>query len=258
MTPPPGWGDGGVPGWDAPAAGPCDPPIENVDVVLVLCPLCSLELTTWTLPDREAHADACLDATFGDGEGGGGGGGGCGSGDVMIVSTSEPAVREQASQQRQAHSVLQQPRRQQMPPPTHTGRGGGAAGGAGGGRGGGGGGGGSGGGEGGGGGGGGVGGGGLRVAGGGGREGGGGGGGERGGGGHGGEGGGATTDAGDVGAWLASLGLARFAAVFESEELGMSDLSDLTEDDLTDTIGRGLAYNACHVTLHVLDPSMLS
>lgn len=30
------------------------------------CPMCGLDLTTWTLPDREAHADACLVATFGD------------------------------------------------------------------------------------------------------------------------------------------------------------------------------------------------
>ena len=30
------------------------------------CPVCGLDLTTWTLPDREAHADACLVATFGD------------------------------------------------------------------------------------------------------------------------------------------------------------------------------------------------
>ena len=24
------------------------------------CPMCGLCLTTWTLPDREAHADACV------------------------------------------------------------------------------------------------------------------------------------------------------------------------------------------------------
>ena len=40
-----------------------------------LCPICGkVDLTTWTLPDREAHADACLIVTFGEANESGDGG----------------------------------------------------------------------------------------------------------------------------------------------------------------------------------------
>jgi hypothetical protein len=64
--------------------------------------MCGLQLTTWTLPDREAHADACLVGTFGEKDGGGSGGvgdgavsDGGGDGDVGVHGgrVATPGVR---------------------------------------------------------------------------------------------------------------------------------------------------------------------
>ena len=61
MTPPAGWGS-----WvqDADGAGGDVAEASGEDVVptrsTCACPICGLDLSSWTLPDRETHADACV------------------------------------------------------------------------------------------------------------------------------------------------------------------------------------------------------
>ena len=61
MTPPAGWGS-----WvqDADGAGGDVTEASGEDGVprrsTCACPICGLDLSSWTLPDRETHADACV------------------------------------------------------------------------------------------------------------------------------------------------------------------------------------------------------
>lgn len=144
MTPPVGW-DSGQRRKPPPPAGASPPPPQpppGHDTSQPQCPLCGLTFhsTTWTIPDIEAHADACLVATFGgpdeDGVEGGGG----------VGEDAEEGAGEGDDDDGAGHD-------------------------------------------------------------------------------------------GSCSAWLASVGLARFASAFVREELWMRDVPDLTDEDLRDAVG---------------------